>query len=97
MDVLNISKRPGSEVLEAYVEFPQAAGEPPRQLKGVAKLALASGQKSKAEILLDPSAFLYWDEAGNGWRRAEGRYTVALGLSSRDIIWQQSFLPASGR
>lgn len=93
LDVLNVGKRAGTEVLEAYVSFPHSAGEPPRQFKGVARLVLASGQKGKAQIVLDPSAFLYWDDSSNGWRRADGTYTVALGLSSRDIIWQASFQP----
>ena len=32
--VTNISDRAGSTVAQAYVGFPRAAGEPPRQLKG---------------------------------------------------------------
>ncbi len=93
VNVLNTGKRSGTQVLQAYVSFPPGAGEPPRQLKGVAKLSLDPGHKGKAEIMLAPSAFRYWDGAGNGWRQATGNYTVALGLSSRDIIWQESFRP----
>merc|ERR1711953_1143224 len=41
--VTNIGKIPGSEVAQLYLEFPAAAGEPPKQLKGYRKVNLAPG------------------------------------------------------
>ena len=93
--VRNISGRRGAEVLQAYVGFPDSAGAPPLQLKGVAKLWLDAGEEREAVIELDAAALRFWDESRNGWRRAEGDYTVALGRSSRDIFWQQAFRPAN--
>jgi beta-glucosidase len=91
--VRNASSRRGAEVLQAYVGFPDAVGAPPRQLKGVAKLWLDPGEEREAVITLEAAAFRYWKESSNGWAGAQGDYTVALGRSSRNILWQQAFRP----
>lgn len=93
--VRNVSDRRGAEVLQLYVGFPDSAGAPPRQLKGVAKLWLAPGEEREATIQLDGPALHYWNEARGGWTGAAGDYTLALGRSSRDIFWQQAFRPAA--
>ncbi|HMA12979.1 MAG TPA: glycoside hydrolase family 3 C-terminal domain-containing protein, partial [Steroidobacteraceae bacterium] len=93
--VRNVSNRRGAEVLQAYLGFPDSAAAPPRQLKGVAKIWLAPGEERQAIIELDARAFRYWDESRGGWAKAEGDYTVALGRSSRDLLWQQAFRPGN--
>lgn len=59
--VTNTSDRAGTEVLQAYVGFPEAAGEPPKQLKGFAKVALRPGERRDVTIPLDARAFQIWD------------------------------------
>jgi len=91
--VKNVGTRRGAEVLQAYVGFPESAAAPPRQLKGIAKLWLAPAEEREAVIMLDAAAFRHWNEAGGGWTQSAGDYTLALGRSSRDILWQQSLRP----
>ena len=42
--VTNTGAAAGSEVAQLYLTFPEAAGEPPKQLKGFSKLPLAPGE-----------------------------------------------------
>jgi beta-glucosidase len=84
--VTNVSDRPGTEVLQVYLGFPESAGEPPRQLKGMVKLALAPGETRELAIPLDARAFMIWDPDADRWVVPRGRFAVMLARSSRDIV-----------
>jgi beta-glucosidase len=77
-----------SAVPEVYLGFPAAANEPPRQLKGFAKVLLQPDEERDVEIPLPAEAFRYWDEGKAAWATG-GTYEVMLGRSSRDIVWRQ--------
>jgi beta-glucosidase len=89
IDVLvrNTGTRPGTEVVQVYVGFPKAAGEPPKQLKGFQKVALRPGQATRVQVKLGARAFQYWDSAQRRWRRMAGTYQLMVGRSSRDILY----------
>ena len=84
-DVTNTGRREGAEVAQVYVAFPDAAGEPPKQLKGFEKVSLASGQTRHLTFKLDRRAFSVWDSAAQRWTVSGGRYEVLVGDSSRDL------------
>jgi beta-glucosidase len=67
------------------VTDPGSAGEPPRQLKGFAKVSLRPGQDRRVHIRLDDQAFAHWDTASQSWQTPRGTYTVSVGTSSRDL------------
>ena len=94
--VTNDSARAGSEVLQAYVGFPAGAGEPPKQLKAFAKVALAPGQIRDVTLALDPRAFQIWDPARDRWTTPPGTFELMLGRSSRDIIGRWPIVPRGG-
>lgn len=83
----NKGKRASAEVAQLYLSFPNGTGEPPRQLKGFAKVSLKPGESAVREIILPRDAFRYWDEDLARWRIAAGDYQLTLGRSSRDIVW----------
>jgi beta-glucosidase len=89
-DVTNTGKRTGAEVAQVYVAFPQAAGEPPRQLKGFEKVSLKPGQTKTVTFKLGPRAFSMWDTAHQRWTTVAGQYGIAVGDSSRDLPLQGS-------
>jgi beta-glucosidase len=92
--VRNQGQRIGSAVPQVYLGFPEAALEPPKQLKGFARLTLAPGEEQLIEIPLPPEAFRYWDTGKAGWA-AGGAYEVMVGASSRDIVWRETIeIPA---
>jgi beta-glucosidase len=85
VNVRNTGSRAGAEVAQVYVTDPPSAGEPPRQLRGFAKVALRPGQTKRVRVALDPRTFSIWDTAAQRWTTVGGRYTVSVGDSSRDL------------
>jgi beta-glucosidase len=89
--VTNVSGRAGSTVAQAYVGFPSPAGEPPRQLKGYEKVRLAPGRSERVTFRLGPDELSYFDAARGRMVVADGRYTLSVGSSSRDLPERESF------
>jgi beta-glucosidase len=85
VDVTNTGRRTGADVVQVYVAAPASAGEPPRQLRGFAKVTLRPGQTRHVEVTLDPRSFSIWDTSAGRWATVPGRYTVFAGDSSRDL------------
>jgi len=48
-----------------YVAAPAAAGEPPRQLKGFAKVSLTPGQTRRVSITLQDRSLAIWNTTAN--------------------------------
>ncbi|MEU0881861.1 glycoside hydrolase family 3 C-terminal domain-containing protein [Lentzea sp. NPDC005914] len=84
-DVRNTSSRTGSAVPQVYVGYPEAAGEPPRQLRGFSKVSLAPGESRRVSVELDREAFAIWDTEDRAFRVPGGEYTISVGSSSRDV------------
>src|SRR5205085_6219840 len=88
LDVTNTGNRTGTAVPQIYLALPQpkpGVVQPPKQLKGLAKLSLAPGKTGTVSFTLDRRAFSYWDVDSNGWQVAPGCYGVMAGSSSREI------------
>ncbi|HZQ88749.1 MAG TPA: glycoside hydrolase family 3 C-terminal domain-containing protein [Gaiellaceae bacterium] len=83
--VQNTGARAGAEVAQLYVDDPAAAGEPPKQLKGFAKVFLRPGRSARVTIALPPRSFSVWDSTSQSWRVPSGLYRILVGASSRDI------------
>lgn len=84
--VTNVSDRAGREVVQAYVDSPDAPDErarPPRELAGFAAVELGPGESATVEIELDERAFGRYD-ASRGWTVDAGSHEVSVGRSSRD-------------
>lgn len=85
--VTNTSDVAGAETVQVYVAPPKAkVARPVHELKGFAKVSLASGESKSVTIALDDRAFAYWSERFNDWHVEGGTYTVEVGVSSRDIV-----------
>jgi beta-glucosidase len=85
--VTNTGARRGSAVPELYLSLPSLPGvaEPPRQLKGFAKVELAPGQSQRVTIPLDARSFSYWSDTASAWRVAPGCDRIGVGSSSRQL------------
>jgi beta-glucosidase len=84
-EVTNTGSHAGAEVAQVYVTDPSSTGEPPKQLKGFAKVSLAAGQTKDLTFTLDQRAFSTWEPTAQQWSTHDGRYTVSVGDSSRDL------------
>ena len=97
VEVTNVGGRVGSEVVQLYVAAPAEAEQPPRQLKGFAKVHLAPGATQEVSLELDPHELAAFDEASGEWVVHPGRYEVLVGRSSRDIRGRAEFEVAASR
>jgi beta-glucosidase len=89
--VTDVGDRAGTATPQAYVSFPRRAGEPPWQLKGYARVALARGESRRVSFPIAARDLSVFD---NGrWSVPPGRFTLAVGSSSRDFSRAQSFDP----
>ena len=86
--VTNTSSRPGSTVVQGYVERP-AAGYPepsaPRRLGAFAKVHLKPGETQTAILTFKPRAFAYWDSEQHAWTSPAGIHVLDIGFSSADL------------
>ena len=89
--IRNVGERTGAEVPQLYLQFPAAAGEPPRRLVGFEKVWLKPGESESVEIRLDPASsshpFSVFDSASQSWMIPGGVYKLMLGTSSSDIAF----------
>ena len=85
--VVNRGSRRGTAVPQLYLGLPSGRDrvQPPRQLRGYAKLDLRRGRSSRVRFALDARAFGYWDARRDRWTIARGCYRVWVGWSSRDL------------
>ncbi|WP_296665758.1 glycoside hydrolase family 3 C-terminal domain-containing protein [Demequina sp.] len=84
--VTNVGPREGSDVVQVYVRRPESvAYRPEKELKGFAKVHVASGESQKVTIKLDRRAFAVWDVRSQEWRVESGEVEVLVAASSTDI------------
>ena len=84
-DVTNTGDRAGATVAQVYVADPQGnVPEPPKQLKGFARVTLKPGETQHVTVTLDPRAFAYYDVAAKKWTITPGDFGVLVGDSSAD-------------
>ncbi|MGB0211650.1 beta-glucosidase family protein [Algiphilus sp.] len=97
--VHNTGDRAGTTVPQLYVGMPDPAPgivQPPLQLKGFDKLALAPGERADVRIPFEARSFAYWNAAADAWTTAPGCYRIAVGASSRDIRLEGRLARAGG-
>ncbi len=82
----NTGDRAGAEVVQAYLGFPPAAGQPPKRLVGFQKMSLEAGAAAPVEIVIAPDATNHplsvWSADEHRFGCPPGEYTVYLGASS---------------
>ena len=84
--VTNTGSRAGREVVQAYVSIAgSTVVRVPRELKGFADVTLEPGASATVEIAIPTAELAFWSVADDAWVVESGRYTVAVGSSSRDL------------
>ena len=85
MTVLNAGALSGATVVQLYLCFPSAAGEPPLQLKGFEKVWLLPGQRATVRFYLTERDVSTWDDVQHEWTVQSGDFGVMVGESSVDL------------
>ena len=83
--VTNTGTVAGEEVAQLYLGYPEAAGEPPKVLRGISKTMIAPGAKTTITFPLDDASTSVWDVGSHAWKKVSGSFGVMVGSSSRDI------------
>lgn len=98
LTVENTGRRDGAEVVQVYIEKPDArVFGPRRQLKAFCKVFLKAGESRTVTIPLDDKAFRYWNTRTDRWAVEGGEYVVCLGTSAADILFRAAVtVPGSG-
>ncbi len=81
--VQNTGSRSGADVVQAYVRYPPSTGEPPEQLRGLARVALAPSASHTVTLVIPPSAFEI--SSGTSFETVPGQYEIDIGQSSTDL------------
>ncbi|KAI9274730.1 glycoside hydrolase superfamily [Phascolomyces articulosus] len=89
--VKNTGDVDGHEVAQAYISFPESAGEPPKILRGFERVFIKAGKQTKVNFEFKEIDLSIWDEASASWTVPEGEFTVHIGASSRDIRQSATF------
>jgi len=91
LNVKNVGDRAGAEIVQLYIDVPDDADEPPKQLKGFEKIMLDQSESKKITIPLGDDNLMMFDEYDQEWKLFKGDYKVMVGSSSRDIRLMQNF------
>ena len=79
----NTGPRPGTDVPQAYLTFPAAAGEPPGQLEAFAPVMLGPGRSRSVTLNVPASSLRVFLDGG--WTTVPGTYTFSVGPNSSDL------------
>lgn len=94
-DLTNIGRRPGQEVVQLYVSYPDDIRDsvdgaiidtPPQMLRNFTKIELQPGQSERIELTVSRKDLSYWSVTQQNWvMPTNGEFKLAVGRSSRDI------------
>ncbi len=91
LDVRNVGKRDGAEVVQLYVEAPKGDKfRPVRELKQFERIYLVKGEKTTVTMWLPDASFERYFPEEDRFDTVAGRYRVCAGASSADIrteVW----------
>ncbi|KAA8910952.1 hypothetical protein TRICI_003963 [Trichomonascus ciferrii] len=85
--VENIGERPGKEVAQLYIAYPQSERfpTPPKQLRGFEKVYLNNCEKKTVNFNIRVRDLSVWDPESGSWIIQRGTYQVYVGSSSRKL------------
>ncbi len=83
LNVTNVGRREGTDVLQAYVKYPASAGEPPEQLKAFARVQLSPLATRLIALSIPISSLSVY--LHNAFTVVPGTYQVNVGKSSANL------------
>lgn len=90
LTVANNGTVDGHEVSQLYVQYPDAADQPLRQLRGFERSLIASGASTSVTFGLRRRDLSMWDVEAQEWAVVIGDYIFSAGASSRDLRVSQT-------
>jgi beta-glucosidase len=91
VDIQNIGKLDGDEVVQLYIKHHNSqVSRPKQELKGFQRVNLKAGEFKTVTIPLPAQRLAYWDISKNGWQVERDSIEIRMGASSSDIRLKQS-------
>jgi beta-glucosidase len=91
VDVANVGKRKGKEVVQLYIhDVESRLPRPEKELKRFLKVELAPGETKQVTFRLDERALAFYDDTAKRWVVEPGAFEILVGSSSRDIRLKQT-------
>jgi beta-glucosidase len=83
VSVNNLGTRSGTDVVQVYVRYPSAAGEPPDQLRSFARVVLGASSSKRIDLTIPWSGFQVFQNSS--FKTLAGQYGIDIGQSSTDF------------
>ncbi|KAE9369959.1 hypothetical protein N431DRAFT_469835 [Stipitochalara longipes BDJ] len=80
----------GNEVSQLYVQYPDVADQPVRQLRGFERTLITSGSSFAITFSIRRRDLSMWDVEAQEWAIVNGDYVFSVGASSRDLRVSQT-------
>lgn len=94
--VRNTGARPGSEVVQLYVQDAESRmARPIKELKAFAKVSLQPGEEKEVTLVLQDRDFAYYDSERSTWCVESGEFVILAGTSSADLPLRASVMMES--
>jgi beta-glucosidase len=84
LQVKNIGKMNGDDVVQAYIKYPRIDRMPFKELKGFKRIAVISGGVQSVFIKIPVNDLQKWNMAAHKWKLYKGAYQLILGSNSAD-------------
>lgn len=92
VDVKNIGKRAGAEVVQMYIrDVISSVTRPIKELKGFKKVFLKAGETKTVKLEITPESLAFWD-VNMKYTVEEGDFEIMVGTSSQDKDLQKVVL-----
>ena len=92
VNVKNIGKRAGSEVVQLYIhDVKSSVDRPKKELKGFQKVYLQPGENKDVTITINKEALSFYDESSSSWKAEAGKFEALVGNSSDNLKMKKVF------
>jgi len=92
VDITNTGKQFGAEVIQIYSQdIESRVDRPIKELVGFEKVYLDPNEKKGVDIKLKAKNLAFYDKNSHSWIIEPGDYKLLVGISSRDIQFEDSF------
>jgi beta-glucosidase len=91
VDIKNVGKRDGDEVVQMYVAYPASSvARPIEELKNFKRISLHPGESKTVSLPLTAKSIAYWNEQAHAFVVEPGALEVRVGSSSDNIKLRQT-------
>ena len=86
LNVQNVGKRDGEEVVQLYVRYPNSrVTRPLKELKGFKRVAVKAGESQTVTLPLKAEQLGYWNVDKKSFQVESGKIEIMIGSSSADV------------